>query len=134
MLIRTHYSGHPAVPYYAVPNAPQGVVISYFVGTARQVKKATGPVRFTIDNSVGKTVTHLKGPSTPGIHAIVWNMRYRGPRTLDFGAQPAGGFLNRSFGPMVVPGTYRVIARHGSRQSEVETRVEEDPRDPVALD
>jgi len=133
MVIRAHYSGHPAAPYYAVPNAPQGVVISYFVGASGRLKKVTGPVQLTIENSAGKIVTHLKGPATPGIHEIVWNMRYRGPRTLDFGAQATGGFLNRSFGPMVVPGTYRVIARDGSHHGEVPARVEEDPRDPVAL-
>ncbi len=133
MVIRAHYSGHPPAPYYAVPNAPQGVVISYYVGSGLRSKKSTGMVQLTIENTAGHALAHLKGPATPGLHEIVWNMRYRGPRTLDFGAQPTGGFLNRSFGPMVVPGTYRVIARDGTHHGMTSARVEEDPKDPVAL-
>jgi hypothetical protein len=133
MVIRAHYSGHPPAPYYSVPNAPEGVVISYYVGSAGKIKKATGPVRLTIENGTGKRIARLKGPATPGIHEIVWNMRYRGPRPLDFGGMASGGFLNRSFGPMVVPGTYRVIAHDGADQGTAMARVEEDPRDPVAL-
>jgi hypothetical protein len=130
MNLRAHYSGHPAAPYYSVPNAPQGVVISYYVG--RQ-KPTFHKVKFTIESPSGSRLAVLHGPSSFGVHELVWNMRYRGPHPLRIGPPVPPGFMNRSFGPMAVPGTYRVIARAGSNQAEMTAQVREDPRHPIAL-
>jgi hypothetical protein len=130
MTLRAHYSGHPPAPYYSAPNAPQGVVISYFVG---KVKHPARRVRITVESPTGQRLIVLHGPASFGVHELVWNMRYRGPRPLKIGPPAPAGFMNRSFGPLAVPGTYRVIAQAGATHAEVPAQILQNPHHPIAL-
>jgi photosystem II stability/assembly factor-like uncharacterized protein len=101
---------------YAAPNAPDGVVIDYFLKSEIKVspeqrKEHQTPVKITIADEKGDPVGTFYGPSEAGVNRYVWNMRYEGPTTLKSAAPPSPEmeeFFNPNRGPMVVPGTYKI--------------------------
>jgi photosystem II stability/assembly factor-like uncharacterized protein len=64
-----------AVMTYA--NPPYGATITYRLGAA-----ASGPVRLIVSNALGDTLANLNGPSTAGMHNVVWDYQQAAPRRI----------------------------------------------------
>jgi photosystem II stability/assembly factor-like uncharacterized protein len=118
-------------------NPPFGAVISYFLGN-------TAPsVRVTVANGQGAPVRTLEGPSSPGIHRVVWDLRHEPPpyeaalALVEVGDPPLPGppgVLPHPVtprGPFVAPGSYRVTLEAGSARITHDVVVRPDPRMPT---
>ena len=118
-------------------NPPFGAIISYYLGN-------TAPsVRFTVANGQGAPVRTLEGPSSPGIHRVVWDLRHESPpyeaalALVEVGDPPLPGppgVLPHPVtprGPFVAPGTYRVTLEAGSARITNDVVVRPDPRMPT---
>lgn len=119
---------------YSVPNPPTGVVLDYFLKSEIQVPKAMKkeektPVEITFVDSQGRHVATEYGESRAGINRFVWDMRYDGPRELDFEKKPEESeFFNRNEGPRVLPGTYKATIKVGKNTASADVTVRADPR------
>jgi photosystem II stability/assembly factor-like uncharacterized protein len=119
---------------YSVPNPPTGVVLDYFlkseIEVPKQMKKnQKTPVEISFEDSNGRHVATEYGPSKAGINRFVWDMRYDGPRELEFEKKPEESeFFNRNEGPRVLPGTYKATVKVGKSAASAEVTVEADPR------
>src|SRR5215469_556580 len=117
---------------YSAPNAPDGVVVDYFLKSEikvspEQKKERQTPVKITITDEQGNPVNTEYGPSEAGVNRFVWNMRYEGPTPLKSAAPPppeVEAFFNPNRGPMVVPGTYKIsVTVNGQTQTQTTTVV-----------
>jgi photosystem II stability/assembly factor-like uncharacterized protein len=149
----------PEVP--SGENPPDGAVIDYYL------KSAASRVTMSIRDSQDRLVRELTneappassrmpnvpdywfaGPTmtdaAPGMHRLVWNLRYPAPPPLDYdrhgnpassvsygiiapavrGASPR----QQPLGPMVLPGKYRVVLSVGGVSTSRELTVVNDPR------
>ncbi|HTU33758.1 MAG TPA: hypothetical protein VMF66_08155 [Candidatus Acidoferrum sp.] len=117
---------------YSAPNAPEGVIIDYYLKSElkpspAETRQRQSPVKIVITDANGDPVTTLYGPSQAGINRFVWNMRYEGPTTLAAMHMPESEFFNPNRGPAVVPGTYKIsVTVKGETQTQTAT-VAQDP-------
>ena len=124
---------------YSAPNAPEGVVIDYFLkskmeASPEQKREHQTPVKIVITDARGQKVNTVYGPSAAGLNRFVWNMRYEGAKRIEaerpseeeqaFAA--AFGF-GRSFGPPVLAGTYHVAVTVKGQTEKTDVQVEPDP-------
>jgi photosystem II stability/assembly factor-like uncharacterized protein len=66
----------------------------------------------------------------PGMNGFQWDMRYTPPlQVVDYHLpEPAGGEADMVSGPVVTPGTYKVVLTYGGQKSEQSFTVSLDPR------
>ncbi|HLV96153.1 MAG TPA: hypothetical protein VKS44_13250 [Candidatus Acidoferrales bacterium] len=114
---------------YAAPNAPDGVIVDYYLKSEIKVspaqkKEHESPVKIVITDERGNPVATEYGPSKEGVNRFVWNMRYEGPTPLNSMHMPASEYFNPNRGPMVMPGTYKIsVTVNGQTQSQTATVV-----------
>jgi hypothetical protein len=104
---------------YRAPNPEFGAYINYYLRTAAP------NVRITITDATGNVVRTLDGPTQPGLHRVVWDLR-----TEPFGGITDGlaGQKNISqLGAFVIPGEYRVRMNVGGQEQTTRVRVMGDP-------
>ncbi|MGH8280043.1 MAG: WD40/YVTN/BNR-like repeat-containing protein [Gammaproteobacteria bacterium] len=91
---------------YTVPNAPAGVVFSYWIKNALKSagKDKQGPVKIVIKDAAGNIINTLHAPGKTGLNEFTWDMNYAGPTKIDFLKGAGGG--QGGGGPSVMPGTY----------------------------
>jgi photosystem II stability/assembly factor-like uncharacterized protein len=126
---------------YVAPNPVSGAVITYYL--PQEIKPSAehgghgrqqSPVKITITDSSGKVVrTVLNGPSKYGINRVSWNLRYDGPKKLNFLPPPDQSEEEESFfgpitGPAALPGTYKVAVAVGGKTETQSVEVQTDPR------
>jgi photosystem II stability/assembly factor-like uncharacterized protein len=125
---------------YVSPNPPGGAVITYYLPseikvTPEQRKKNQTPVKITISDSSGQAIRTLYGPSKAGINRVAWNLRYDGPKKLNFLPPPPDQdeefFFDPSTGPTALPGSYKVAVTVNSKTETQSVQVEADPRFPL---
>jgi photosystem II stability/assembly factor-like uncharacterized protein len=127
---------------YVAPNPLLGAVITYYLpaeikqspeheraGRGRQ----QSPVKITISDSSGQVIRTMNGPSKYGINRVAWNLRYDGPKRLNFLPPPDRGeeeefFFDPSTGPNALPGTYRVAVTVNGKTETQPVEVQTDPR------
>jgi photosystem II stability/assembly factor-like uncharacterized protein len=85
-------------------NPQRGTTINYYLKSA-----ATGEVKITIADAVGKTIRTLDGTKEQGINRVNWNL---GPQPLGRGGFGGGG---RGAGATVDAGTYIVTLAVGGK-------------------
>lgn len=124
--------------HFRGPNAPTGVVVSYYLKkaltpTPKDRMRHETPVKIVIRDRTGQKIDTLWGTSRAGVNEVVWNLIYRGPTKLDLMPQTRGGFFGGSFGPRVVPGTYRVTVTALGKTEAATAQVLPDPRYSVPL-
>src|SRR6185312_4051753 len=130
---------------YVAPNPPTGAVVSYYLPaeikpSPEMHKKHETPVKITIADSSGQVIHTMFGPSKAGVNRAAWNLRYDGPKKLNF-LPPREGeeeefFFDASQGPAVLPGSYKVSVTVNGKTETQTAQVETDPRfklDPAAL-
>jgi len=115
---------------YTAPNAPNGVMIDYYLKTkleptAAEKKSHHTPVKIVITNAKGNPVLTQYGPAKAGINRAVWTMRYKGPTLLSFVPAPQPNrYFNPNQGPLAAPGDYHVtVTVNGQSQSAAVTLV-----------
>src|SRR5205823_3866607 len=87
----------------------------------------------------GATVRTIYGPAQKGFNRAVWDLRYEGPKRLNFINPPQGERADADFpadnsgGPLVLPGTYKVSVTAGGRTETQTVQVGLDPRAQVDL-
>jgi photosystem II stability/assembly factor-like uncharacterized protein len=156
---------------YVAPNPLNGAVITYWLpkeikqdqfgmgGGERQGGERQGPgpggeragggrrrpgetpVKITVTDSSGQVVRTMYGPAKYGINRAAWNLRYDGPKRLNFLPPPEGlddqdFFFDPSTGPNALPGTYKVTVTVQGKTETQTVNVETDPRfklDPTAM-
>jgi photosystem II stability/assembly factor-like uncharacterized protein len=119
---------------YAAPNAPEGVVFSYYLKTEIKDKgkhDKKGPVQIVITDSQGHSVNTLHAPGKAGLNQFVWNMDYAGPTAIDF-VKGAGGEQDRG-GPQVLPGNFTATVTAGDRTQKLTVTVRFDPNVDVNI-
>jgi hypothetical protein len=144
---------------YVAPNPTSGAVITYYLpteiksnqergdraegggerGGGRGGERAGGrgrqqsAVKITITDSSGQVVRTMNGPSRYGINRVAWNLRYDGPKRLNFLPQQERGddeefFFDPSTGPTALPGTYKVAVTVNGKTETQTVEVKTDPR------
>jgi hypothetical protein len=140
---------------YVAPNPASGAVITYYLPTEIKANAERGdrggerggergergggargrqaPVKITISDSSGQVVRTMNGPSKYGINRVSWNLRYDGPKRLNFlPAREAGDdeefFFDPSTGPTALPGTYKVAVTVNGKTQTQDVVVQTDPR------
>jgi photosystem II stability/assembly factor-like uncharacterized protein len=105
---------------FRAPNRALGAFVNYHL---RAESKAD--VAISISDAAGKVVRQLKGPKTPGLHRVAWDLRAEpiGPATSGL----AGAFVLTNLGPFVLPGDYRVQVTIDGRVETRTARVNPDP-------
>jgi len=101
------------------PNEPNGVAIRYYLKS-----KAPGPVKLTVTEPSGLELVSFDGPTEPGIHTWIWNMRPAAARRP--GAGPgagAGGRPRDALGQWVPPGEYAVVLETGGKKWTEKARI-----------
>lgn len=123
---------------YGAPNAPNGVVVDYYLKKeikASDADKADdkSPVKIVITDSRGAVVATKYGPSKEGINRFVWNMQYDVPTKLDFIKTFGEGDFG-DFGPSVLAGAYTVSVTVNGKTETVPAQVSYDPNQDIAPD
>ncbi|MGZ4895161.1 MAG: hypothetical protein ACXVJ0_01960 [Candidatus Angelobacter sp.] len=127
---------------YVAPNPMNGAVITYWL--PNEIKEnAGGPpkrrangetaVKITVTDSSGQVVRTMYGPTKYGINRVAWNLRYDGPKKLNFLPPPEGlndqdFFFDPSIGPNALPGTYKVAVTVNGKTETQTVDVQTDPR------
>jgi photosystem II stability/assembly factor-like uncharacterized protein len=114
---------------YSAPNAPEGVVIDYFLKSEIKPKeppkeKGMTPVEIVITDERGNVVATEHGPARAGINRFVWSLRYDGPTKLDFEKQDEPEEENpyQQSRAHVPPGTYHLaVTVNGKTEKAVAT-------------
>jgi len=94
--------------YIVTPNEPTGMVIQYYLKSAR-----TEPAGIVITDFRGKEVARLKGETAAGINTVGWNMRVE---TAAAGARGGGGRGGYSLDQWVSLGAYVVTLDIGGQK------------------
>ncbi|HLW54132.1 MAG TPA: hypothetical protein VKW06_14945 [Candidatus Angelobacter sp.] len=128
---------------YVAPNPMTGAVITYYLPT--EIKpipegerggrgRQQSPVKITISDSSGQVIRKMNGTSRYGINRVSWNLRYDGPKRLNFLPTPERGqeeeefFFDPNTGPTALPGTYKVAVTVNGKTETQTVEVETDPR------
>jgi photosystem II stability/assembly factor-like uncharacterized protein len=94
-------------------NPPSGAVIDY------RLAEKTEPVTIRVTTLDGKLVRELEAKSEPGMHRVVWDLRWKRPEK------------SRSrWGPRARPGTYRIVLQAGETALERDLSLIIDPDHP----
>jgi photosystem II stability/assembly factor-like uncharacterized protein len=131
------------------PNPPNGAVLHYFLK-----EKPKGDVVIEILDAQGGTVETLTSkedpadkdldpleddeealkklvlPKEPGLHRIVWNLRYHGAKTIRRAKVDTG---HPKVGPLAAPGAYTVKLTVGGQTVQTPLTVTPDPRTAAML-
>jgi hypothetical protein len=97
------------------------------------------PVKIVVTDEQGATIRTIYGPAQKGFNRAVWDLRYEGPKRLNFNQPPQGENADADFGfnfgggPLVLPGTYKVSVTAGGKTETQVVQVGLDPRIPVDL-
>jgi photosystem II stability/assembly factor-like uncharacterized protein len=129
---------------YSAPNPPRGATIDYFLtseikATPEQRRARQSPVRIVVTDEQGAVVRTFYGPAQRGFNRAVWDLRYEGPKRLNFNNPPQGERADADFptefsgGPMVLPGTYKVSVTANGKTETQDVQVALDPRIQVDL-
>jgi photosystem II stability/assembly factor-like uncharacterized protein len=129
---------------FVAPNPMSGAVITYYLPTEIKQNPEHGergerggrgkpsPVKITIADSTGQVVRTMNGPSKYGINRVAWNLRYDGPKRLNFLPPREGDdeemFFDPSTGPTALPGTYKVSVTVNGKTETQTVEVQTDPR------
>ena len=75
----------------------------------------------------------MYGPTKYGLNRVAWNLRYDGPKKLNFLPPPEGlddqdFFFDPSNGPNALPGTYKVAVTVNGKTETQTVDVQTDPR------
>ncbi|MEM9065187.1 MAG: PDZ domain-containing protein [Planctomycetota bacterium] len=102
-------------------NPPSGAQIFYSLGAN------TNDVQVDVYDASGRPIRRLElpeGSGRTGLHRIEWDLRRAAPN--------AGGESNARFrrGPLVSPGTYKVVLRAGGQEMSELIRIQADPTQP----
>lgn len=121
-------SGTHATRDYAGDNPPIGTHVAYLLR-----ERAPG-TKLEIVSSSGDVVRTLTAPTTPGLHAVLWDFRmdapYSGPPEEQQGNQGFGGGFGFGFGNNgvpVLPGTYTARLTVDGAAQEQSFQVRKDP-------
>ena len=133
---------------FVTPNPLSGAVITYFLPTEIKAEAERAgrrsertPVKITISDSAGQVIRTMYGPAKYGINRVSWNLRYDGPKKLNFLPPPDRDqdeefFFDPGTGPTGLPGTYKVAVTVNGKTETQSVEVQYDPRfklDPNAL-
>jgi photosystem II stability/assembly factor-like uncharacterized protein len=127
---------------YVAPNPLSGAVITYWLpneikennerpgGRRRQGETAA---KITISDSTGQVIRTMYGTTKYGLNRVAWNLRYDGPKRLNFLPPPEGldeqdFFFDPSTGPNALPGTYKVAVTVQGKTETQSVEVQTDPR------
>ena len=131
------YTNQISGPYYFPghdrfhgENRPYGALITYWVGGARTPASDTARATIEILNASGAVIRELRGPATPGMQRVSWDLRERGFRMIlppDIPAEFVPG------GPEALPGRYGVRVRLGRDTARTHVEVLADPRREVQV-
>lgn len=128
---------------YVAPNPAPGAVITYYLPTEIKQRPDRGdrggrgrqpsPVKITIADSSGQTIRTMNGTSKYGINRVSWNLRYDGPKRLNFlppreAAEEEEFFFDPSTGPTALPGKYTVSVTVNGKTESQSVEVVNDPR------
>jgi hypothetical protein len=96
-------------------------------------KAKTDSVKIEIVNASGKVIQTIrqKTPDDNGLARFIWNLRERGetqPNRGQAGGGGGGGFGGGGFGPLVLPGTYKVRVLFAGKKDSTTVNVKTDPR------
>jgi hypothetical protein len=91
------------------------------------------PVKITITDSSGQVVRTMFGTTHYGVNRVAWNLRYDGPKRLNFlplreGAEEEEFFFDPNSGPNALPGTYKVAVTLQGKTETQTVEVQTDPR------
>ena len=133
--------GEGAEPSYTAPNAPNGVVLDFWLPKelkASAAEKAAhhGPVEIQVKDAAGHLVaTRWMDKTEAGVNRYVWDMSYDGPTKLDFDQMPASenGGEGGNSGPPVLPGSYSITVTADGHSQTVPATVTYDPNHVAAL-
>ncbi|HLY98570.1 MAG TPA: hypothetical protein VKT33_05840 [Candidatus Angelobacter sp.] len=128
---------------YVAPNPMGGAVISYYLPSEIKDKDKDNPehqprggerktpVKITISDSTGQVIRTMYGPAKYGVNRVSWNLRYDGPKRLNFLPPQERGeeeFFDPSIGPNALPGTYKVAVTVNGKTETQTVEVHTDPR------
>jgi len=102
--------------------------------TEEQKQQRRTPVRITVTDSKGDTVTTEYGPSKQGFNRHVWNLRYQAAERLTFEKpqeEEEENPFRQTGGPRVAPGTYTVAVTVNGKPETRTVTVAPDPRIPA---
>jgi len=90
-------------------------------------------VKITITDGSGQVVRTMYGTTKYGINRVAWNLRYDGPKRLNFLPPPEGlddqdFFFDPNTGPNALPGTYKVSVTVQGKTETQTVEVQTDPR------
>ena len=108
----------------------QAGAVALAADAAGQEKRA---VKITITDSSGQLIRTMYGPTQVGYNRVAWNLRYDGPKRLNFLPPPEGQeeqefFFDPSSGPNALPGTYKVAVTVNGKTETRTAEVQTDPR------
>ncbi len=131
-------------------NPPQGAIIDYWL------KNDADSVKLSIYDSQGRLVKSYNSNEPPeslsanryfdkrwlskekklplkkGLHRFTWDLRYTRPHALNYGYSIAAvwdeGTPIHPEGPLVIPGTYRIVLQTGEGEYSQDLVVKKDPR------
>jgi photosystem II stability/assembly factor-like uncharacterized protein len=127
---------------YVAPNPLSGAAITYYLPTEIKEnadrpgrRRAAGEtaVKITVADSTGQVIRTMYGPTKFGINRVAWNLRYDGPKRLNFLPTPERGdeeevFFDPNTGPTALPGTYKVSVTVQGKTETQTVEVQTDPR------
>ena len=127
--------GEGAEDGYEAPNAPEGVVIDYYLKSEIKPKEpkkpgAMPPVEIVITDEHGNPVATEHGPGKAGVNRFVWSMRYDGPTKLDFLKQVEEEEEEspyRQSRAHVAPGTFNIAVTANGKTEKISAKVNSDP-------
>jgi photosystem II stability/assembly factor-like uncharacterized protein len=105
---------------FAAPNPAFGAYVNYYLKAP-----VAEPVKVTISDAAGTVVRELTGPTSAGIHRVVWDLR-----TPPVGPVTTGLYGNPNYtnmGPLVIPGVYSVKFSAAGQEQTKTVRVLGDP-------
>jgi photosystem II stability/assembly factor-like uncharacterized protein len=125
---------------FVTPNPMTGAVITYYL--PNEIKPAAErngrrreqtAVKITIADSTGQVIRTMYGPSKYGINRVSWNLRYDGPKRLNFlppnERDPEEEFFfDPNTGPTALPGTYKISVTVNGKTESQSVAVQSDPR------
>ncbi|HEY1990825.1 MAG TPA: hypothetical protein VGH71_00075, partial [Gammaproteobacteria bacterium] len=134
----TWFRGGETQVDYSAPDAPNGVVLDYYL--KKELKNEGDgdktPVKIVVTDAAGNTVATVYGPSKQGINRYVWNMQYDPATKLDFEKhfRSGGGDEGGGFGPLVLPGLYHFAVTVDGKTQVTQAKVTFDPNQQFSLD
>ncbi len=136
-------------------NPPQGAIIDYWL------KSDVASIQLSVYDSLGGLVKSYNSNEPPeslstnryfdkrwlskekelssekGLHRFTWDLRYSRPEALNYGYSIAAvwdkGTPVHPEGPLVVPGTYKIILKTGELEFSQELLVLKDPRVNISM-